>query len=461
MATICIMCDKPAGSREHVFPAAFGGRRMNKGIYCDEHNRGLGHHVAELLKVLGYFNASLGVRSDHYDEPKPHVLGLPEGQRYQLLLDNIEVAPPPPLSQTPELIGKKTTLAFSSVSQKDRWMTEQRKKGYQFLSAEVGEARTEYFSTPLHQHFEFGSEPFRAAVAYVALTLLAHHYPDLVRDDSLSSIRRCVLAEEPVGDRVWWVDPSRISIPADSSFQNAHSVMIDISRNGGNVTGVVSFFNHLCLAVDLGVVTPGTAQRLTILIDPLAQRPGRNKDVLEIRDDEPLDVPSLAEGRAYLQQVVSKQRPNPVQEILTELRDKHMRVLVHSLLPRLMAASETNSAERLHLVRTIVDEQGQRILNLLTHGIEMMLKELSGLPASTQAALKEAIVEDASTKHGLADKSMGYLTLAKAAVTAELIRLLSAGSLDEEALTLLFGDGLGIATATKPVVNSLIRSTIH
>ncbi|MGN2436455.1 hypothetical protein [Pseudomonas syringae] len=63
------MCGNPAGSREHVFPAAFGGRRKNKGIYCEDHNEGLGHHVKELMKALSYFNASLGVRSDHYDAP--------------------------------------------------------------------------------------------------------------------------------------------------------------------------------------------------------------------------------------------------------------------------------------------------------------------------------------------------------------------------------------------------------
>ena len=234
--------------------------------------------------------------------------------------------------------------------------------------------------------------------------------------------------------------------------------MIEISGETGQVIGLISFCKHLCLGVDLGAITPGATTRMTTLIDPLAQRPGPNKDVFEIQDDLPLNVPSCGEGREYLQQVINKEKPNPVEEILIEHREKHMNRLVQDLLPRLISAHEKNAAERLHHVRVVVDEQGQRILNLLIRGIEMMLEGPLDLPTPMLDALKQAIIEDSSTKHGLAEKSMGYLILAKSAVVAELIRLLDKGSLNEETLALLFGDGMGIAIATKPVVHAVIRS---
>ncbi|PHN24466.1 hypothetical protein AO240_24010 [Pseudomonas sp. ICMP 460] len=459
MALDCIMCGNPAGSREHVFPAAFGGRRKNKGIYCEDHNEGLGHHVKELMKALSYFNASLGVRSDHYDAPQPHQIAQPNGQRFQALHDNIEVAPPPPLSQTPAILGKEAVLAFASIPQRDRWITEQKKKGFEFLSAVTGESRTEYFPTAMSQRLEFGSDEFRCALAYVALTLLSHYFPDVSRLGALSSIKKCILGEELIGDRVWWVDPSRVTVPSDSSFPHVHSVVIEISGATGQATGLITLFKHLCLAVDLGVLPQGAEKRITILIDPLAQRPGLNKDVLEIPGGSPLNVPPREDGRKYLQQMVNQEKPNPVTEILREHRDIHMARLVEDLLPRLLAAQEMNTAERLHHVRMIIDEQGQRILNLLNRGIKMAVEGPLELPSLVIDALKLAIVEDSSTKHGMAERSMGYLILAKSAVMAEAIRHLDAGTMDEDTLQQLFGDGLGIAIATKPVTTAVINTT--
>jgi len=61
----CIICGGSARSREHIFPGALGGRRTNKGIYCDAHNKAYSP-LAEVLAVqLEHFNAPLGVVSDH------------------------------------------------------------------------------------------------------------------------------------------------------------------------------------------------------------------------------------------------------------------------------------------------------------------------------------------------------------------------------------------------------------
>lgn len=459
MVTRCIVCDEPAGSREHVFPAAFGGRRMNKGIYCETHNKGLGHHVNELLKVLSYFNASLGVRSDHHVVPKPHLIETPEGERYQLLEDNIQIAPPRPLTETPELIGREATLAFSTIAQRDKWITQQKALGFEFTSVAQGPSRTEYFTTPFRQHFEFGSEPFRRAIAYLALTHLAHYFPDVARQEGLSSFIKCIMGEEVVGHRVWWVDPALVSIPTSKSFQSVHSVVISPSEETGRVTALITFFGHLCLGVDLGATNIGYKEIITTLIDPLSERAGPEKDILVIREESTLNLPSPDDGKVYISQVVNGKRENPVAQILTSLQKRHLNALAHRLLPQLKSTHGKAKHEQWDVVQKLIDEQGQRILNLLARGITMVLEEGIPLPAPMLAALENAIVEDPDSAHGLAEKTMHYLSLAKAAVTQEIIRHLDEGTLDEEKLILLLADGPGIATITKPVMHEVINST--
>lgn len=60
----CIICAEPAGSREHLFPAALGGRRVNKRIYCAHHNHALADGAGVLAEQLRTINAILMVESD-------------------------------------------------------------------------------------------------------------------------------------------------------------------------------------------------------------------------------------------------------------------------------------------------------------------------------------------------------------------------------------------------------------
>ena len=66
----CIFCGEEAGSREHTFPAALGGRRTNKGILCGPCNNGFSGLDAQLEQQLAVVNGLLGVRSDRAKAPK-------------------------------------------------------------------------------------------------------------------------------------------------------------------------------------------------------------------------------------------------------------------------------------------------------------------------------------------------------------------------------------------------------
>lgn len=430
---------------------------MNKGIYCEKHNGELGHHVTELLKTLSYFNASLGVRSDHRKIPKPHLIETAEGDRYQLLEDSIELAPPRALTETPELLGKEATLAFASIPQRDKWIAQQKAQGFEFKSAIAGPSKIEYFTTPFKQHFEFGSEAFRRAIAYLALTHLAHYFPNIVRRNDLSSIIRCVMGEEEVEDRVWWIDPGSVTVPTNDSFQSMHSVVISLSEKTGEVTALVTLFGYLCLGVYLGTTDIDKNKSMTTLIDPLSEHAAPEKDIFEISQDSSLVLPSPTDGKSWLSKVINGEVDNPVVKILNTHFERHFNALANRLLPLLISTKDKDKDDQLNLVKGLVDEQGQRILNQLSKGLNL-ISSGAELPANVRAAFESAIEEDPSSDYGLANKSMHYLSLAKAAVTNEIIRHLDEDTLDKENLILLLADGPGIALVTQAVTAEIINS---
>lgn len=60
------MCGQAAGSGEHVFPAALGGRRINKKIYCTKHDNGYSSLVADLASQVdgGFMSCTIKPTSD-------------------------------------------------------------------------------------------------------------------------------------------------------------------------------------------------------------------------------------------------------------------------------------------------------------------------------------------------------------------------------------------------------------
>lgn len=69
MPRTCIICGGPANSREHIFPAALGGLRVNRGIYCEQHNNGFSDHANVLSRQFEVLNAQLGIR-DRDGQPR-------------------------------------------------------------------------------------------------------------------------------------------------------------------------------------------------------------------------------------------------------------------------------------------------------------------------------------------------------------------------------------------------------
>lgn len=451
------MCNQPAGSREHVFPASFGGRRIDRGIYCEKHNNDLGVHVAALLDSLAFFNARLGVRSDHHDAPKPHVVTGQDGERYQILKDHIEIAPPLPLTQTPELLGKLMELKFSNEAQRNRWLAEQRKLGFEVKFDASGPVMTQYFTEPLHLSPIFGTEAFLRAVAYVGLTYLAHYFPAIARQKGLDAVKSYVLGTTDGEDRVWWVDPARFPFVTDPSFRKMHTVVVVVSQASAKATALVSFFGKLLLAVDLGNIDVAQTQCVTTHIDPLAERAGRDVDITVQRGSDIEIVASTAEeGRDYLRTVVGGISPNPVSEILAEMQVDHLNALVSRLRPAIQAAISLPLGEKQAAILSIVDNQSQRVFNLLSEGVNGFIERNNDFPLEVRQGIGSAIAADPTTPSGLSSTAIAALTVAKATLAAEILRRLEVGMLSDEELMLLLAGGPGVALVTRPVLYAVL-----
>ena len=183
------MCNKAAGSHEHVFPAAIGGRRTNKGIYCTLHNNSFGRHVAELQKQLSMLNAILKVRPDRHDEPSSCVFTDKDGDNLSIVGQNIQTAAPPPIEYLHPEPGDKICLKFNSMDQAEHWMEAQKKPGWALSVTNSSELQRHYFAGPIQVQLAFGGKKALQAVGYLALTFFAQYFPAEARQQGLDHFK--------------------------------------------------------------------------------------------------------------------------------------------------------------------------------------------------------------------------------------------------------------------------------
>ena len=456
MVRTCIICGKRAGSEEHIFPAALGGRRVNKGIYCGEHNKGFSHHVTALLGPLEFFNASYGVRSDHHKAPRPVEIVGNDGQRYQMLREHVEIAPPLPLTQTPELLGRKVELKFANGAQREQWLAKQRELKFD-VKIESAPLVARHFTMPLQVNLEFGTEEFLCAVAYVGLTYLAHYFPTIARQDGLDAIKSYIQGLSSLEGRVWWVDPKCFPLVSKPNFRRMHTVAISVSCTSCKAIALVAFFGNILLAVDLGRVDVDHKMCITTHVNPLAEEPRLDVDINVVREpDIEIEVGTPEQGLQYLRSVVDGISPNPVVQILTEINTEHRNELVKRFRPELDLVNAIPSAdERQAAVCSIIDKESQRVFNLLHAGVQGFIDDNVDLDQHLLQRVAAVIAADPSRPSGLSMVAELALAVAKTAIAHEILAQIDTGPVTDEQLgQLLFGSA-GIEIVTRAVLSAL------
>lgn len=459
MAKTCIICGNPAGSGEHTFPAAFGGRRTNNGIYCTKHNNDFGRHVAALLDSMDIINAKLGVIPDRHDEVRPAPVMAHHGERFLVSKGSANIAPPLHLDKTPELVGRKVELPFANVEQARQWAAQQQRAGYKVALGEPSEVKTQFVARPLKATRMFGGEPFMRGVVYLAVTFLAHAFPDLARSQSLAGARDLIENDRPVGDRVWWESPEIVAKRPLNPFTMGHSVVIAPDKDGRRVVALISFYDALHFGIDLGELScmDSLTEYFTTHIDPMARRPPN--DSVESRASGQFLVLSTKEvAREYVRLLATGKVPNPLGPVLKAADQAERKEAATELLPRLLAAAGLTGYDRESRIAEILATQQQRILNLMVEFVTSLLREKS-LPEPVHMIFGAFIAIDEDAPRGLSFLSEAALSYALHALRARIEERLGCGTLDVPSLAEFLGGAEGFEVVAG-ALNELFQQTL-
>lgn len=488
MANTCIACGKAAGSGEHVFPAALGGRRTNKNIYCTKHDNGYSSLVADLANQVDVLNAMLGVVPDHSNDVKS-VLARDSnsGEELRLSVKESSFTAPRVISQEPVGIGTLMKISFPNWEVMKQWLAEQKANGLNVTPLQKAQEQPYYLGEVHHQR-RFGGACGLGAVAYVTQTFLAQAFPDLARTGevaqfiaytqaiaALAQVRggcgepmdgpadpRLVpeyqvleAALAPWGGQVpvWWdFEPQPDARP--NAFEFGHRVTVGVDASDGQIFGRLSLFSSIHFGMRFGTASAGAATKtVTVDIDPMAAHPP--DDIKKVESASAIArVAAPAQPTAGLAAAIS----SGSQE--AEFTDFLRKIEAHSLAKsaakmhaELAAYSTLSEFEVEQLVDRLIDGQAQRVLNMAKWVLQGFKPRL---PPELLPALGPVIdamtAHDPNSTNGLSPMASATLALAKGALAAQMREDIKAGRLDERRIAELMGEGPGAAVVGQAVL---------
>lgn len=456
MSRGCIFGCEKAGSGEHVFPATLGGRRVNKGILCDKHNNDLAPLAGVLSDQLRFLNALIGVRPDH-NKKRPHsaIVTDPNGLEYIVSTESFRVKGGRTLTETLLPDGRTALkMEFGTQEEADQWIKEQEETG---ISVEPVSRVVQ--SRLTHDRFraeiKLGGPEGLRAVGYVALTFLTHRFPEFARSPSLDTFRHFILKGGQNNDFVWWLPPPL----ADESdpYEFGHKVEISVPQSGDAVARV-TLFSCLSFGICFGSVTNGQSVSITTHIDPLATNPP--DDVQEQRHENwDIGLIRPASQAETLRKAIStgaaKQAFDAFMKKVTDYRlQEEMRPL-HS---RLTQASGLERSARKAVVDAIIDENAQRILNLIRYISDDMRRQLDNNSSTARiivAYLDMMFPEEGAPSAEFEVASGHLLSSACAAIANAIDKELEDETLDLDRLCMILGGGPGAAIVGEEVFKGL------
>ena len=449
----CIICNNPARSGEHVFPAVFGGRRINRGIYCETHNNAFGCHVNTLLNSLDIFNAIIGVIPDRQKEIRPTVVTGKGAEQYQLSKDTIKIAPPRSLSETPELVGKQVMLKFADQKQRNKWICDQKEAGFSVEFESTDQAKRQIITESLHTQKQLGDESFMRALLYLALTFLAHKYPEMARSSGLARARDIIAKDGSVENRVLWEPPSTMEQLFANPFTYGHTVAIGSIANTNKIGALISFFGAFHFSIDLGELTGGDYPTcITTHIDPLAKSPPN--DIQEIQDKEKtLIVSTSDESRRYLHELRTGTATSSVISVFQSAGRAALLKTCEALRLELFALKTAPPSMRLSRIMVLLDPHDQLIFNLMKEVIQDFSQSTTDIPTLIHDVLKFYITANDDAPRGIDCNSEAALHIVKASIADTILTHINDDTLDKETLANLLGGGVGQAIALRTLTD--------
>lgn len=449
---ICILCTEPTKTKEHIFPAAMGGRRENSKIYCEHHNNRLGELVPVLQKQLAFANALIAVRGDRDKRPKAFAFDASDGEQYEMLKGDFAIRSPENIDDIPELPDGTRLIKVASDEQFAEWQKAQEKNGWKVSISGPKKIETKYQTAPFHILQSFGGIEFLRAVGYLGLTFFAVYFGDEARQDGLRDFKDFITTNAEPEQKVWWDARDIETSVGANKYLFGHTIVIGVSVETGRAYGLISLFGALTLGIDFGPVNTEESLEYVVNIDPKAEWAKPGVDVFEVKNEVPHVVVRYAPSD--LEKMVRTGSADVMLgRFLARATEWRLMQDASQLMDRLAIFQNSETTERLAGVRQMMSLQKQRILNLLTSAIEDIQKNLAvGKMAFIYSHTTNLIVADESNPDGLALHSSKYVDHATDLIACEIEESLSKGNLTTDKLAMLIGGGLGLELVMRRVL---------
>ena len=441
----CIICNNIANSREHISPAAFGGRVVNKSIYCSFHNCAYSRHVDSLDKELDILNSAIGVIPDRKKSIKETRLKDSTSEEYVYTKDYMKLASPSALDMAPNSGAEQMQLWFADHNQAQKWMDEQKKRGYEFKNTSYGKVTKTMFVEPMKKTMDLGNDKFMLGVLYIALTFLAHHYPHIARAKELQSVKDILNNDEDIKDIVLWENSDKLDLFGENPFEFGHIIAIGKMKDTNKIGAIISFFGRINFAVNLAEPNSDILnefQTIVSFINPLEKEV--KKSIATQKHDLQINLSNTEESKKYLNSLRSGEISNPIEKILSLATNKVLNQDMENIYNKLQKSIEISSPTSYALVVEILSEYEQRILNLITYTIDDFCEFSVDLDENFKIALKQLIKEDENGNKGLNEISFHFLELVKQNIAYEVHKSMVIGSLTTEFLVELFAKEKGV-----------------
>lgn len=453
MARTCIICGNAAGSAEHIFPAALGGRRKNRSIYCDPHNAGYSDLVALLASQLEPINSLLEVRSDRTNQIRPaSATEIHSGESMKVTGGRAEL-PAARILRQDQHTDDSVVQHHSMLSKKDAWaqIDEMRDRGI-LLGYETPKWTPRVVGT-LRLKMELGSDKGLRAAGYILQTYFAQEFPELARSAALDSFKAYTLGVDPT-PRVWW----DFKMPLDyieNAFKFGHRVLVGVEPASGTIYGRLTLFSTVSFAAELGRASPQyvPSKAVVIDIDPLAKPPPRDQARQEVEPGAHMPVaPSAGElEEAIKSGAVAAAFGKLLTAIEDDMRDRQ----AQGIIDRLQTKASGSPEEKEAVLADIGEELLQRVFNLTSHFV-------GGLSQQPQLAgfapdLVKLLRLDAAATHGIEDKGFEALRDCTSAIVDQLREDWTSSRLSLDDVAMLIGGGRGVAVVGRVLITKYAR----
>jgi HNH endonuclease len=267
----CIFCGQRADSKEHLLPAAIGGRRQQTGILCHECNARFSKLDEALSRQLAFFGYLIGMRADRRPLPREGKGRDPRLKRhYRIDTDGGLRLMTPEVSIQPTPTGGAFIRALGSEA-------DILKIARTFRSAEPDDghstAEMDYVPIEMRHRIPYRSKALRRATARIALNYLAHFEPDLARAESLLTVKRFIrTGREDSWSSVAWEDFGHDVTGLRPRGPFVHRVVLMLPALNGLAYCRVTLLGGYTVTVSLGPLVAVTRTRV-VDSDPLKDLP--------------------------------------------------------------------------------------------------------------------------------------------------------------------------------------------